>query len=110
MNPTTVLVVEDDRALQEALCDTLQLAGYQVRAANDGRQALEILDHERVAMIVSDVQMKPMDGRTLLRHIKQRNLSLPVVLMTAYGTIEKAVDAMRDGAPAWPPGTGSPVP
>ncbi len=98
MSQATVLIVEDDPALREALSDTLELAGYPVRAAEGGSAALEILRQEPVGIVVSDVQMRPMDGHRLLRRIKAGYPNLPVLLMTAYGTIEKAVDAMRDGA------------
>ncbi|KRT55473.1 sigma-54-dependent transcriptional regulator [endosymbiont of Ridgeia piscesae] len=98
MSQSTVLIVEDDPALREALSDTLELAGYPVVAADEGGAALEILEQEPVGMVVSDVQMRPMDGYRLLKRIKNSYPELPVLLMTAYGTIEKAVDAMRDGA------------
>ncbi|QYZ64832.1 MAG: Fis family transcriptional regulator [Gammaproteobacteria bacterium (ex Lamellibrachia satsuma)] len=98
MSQATVLIVEDDPALREALSDTLELAGYPVRAAEGGSAALEILRQEPVGIVVSDVQMRPMDGHRLLRRIKAGYPNLPVLLMTAFGTIEKAVHAMRDGA------------
>ena len=98
MSQAKVLVVEDDPTLREALCDTLELAGYAVRHAADGRQALKLLAAESIAMVVSDVQMGPMDGHELLTRIKNRYPQMPVLLMTAYGNIEKAVTAMRDGA------------
>ena len=98
MAQATVLVVEDDHSLREALCDTLSLSGYNVLSANDGEQALQVLDQRDVHMVVSDVQMAPMDGRELLRRIKAGHAELPVVLVTAYGTIEKAVEAMHNGA------------
>ncbi len=96
----SVLVVEDDLSLQEALCDTLQLAGFPVVAASDGNAAIDVLAQHggQVRMVVSDVQMKPMDGHHLLKKIKSAHPELPVVLMTAYGTIQKAVEAMREGA------------
>jgi two-component system response regulator FlrC len=94
----TVLIVEDDLALREALGDTLELAGYPIQLAAEGAAALDILQHHQVGMVVSDVQMRPMDGYSLLRHIKQSYPNLPVLLMTAYGTIEKAVKAIHDGA------------
>jgi two-component system response regulator FlrC len=93
-----VLIVEDDASLREALKDTLELSGYEVVEAGDGRQALELLGARRVGIVVTDVQMRPMDGETLLREVKQRWPELPVVLMTAYGMIERAVEAMRLGA------------
>jgi two-component system response regulator FlrC len=93
-----VLIVEDDASLREALKDTLELSGYEVVEAADGQQALGLLEAQRVGIVVTDVQMKPMDGETLLREIKQRWPALPVLLMTAYGMIERAVEAMRLGA------------
>lgn len=98
MSLATVLIVEDDPALREALSDTLELAGYPVKATAEGNAALQILGQESVGMVVSDVQMRPMDGHSLLRQIKQDYPNLPVLLMTAYGSIEKAVKAMHDGA------------
>jgi two-component system response regulator FlrC len=93
-----ILVVEDDEDLREALIDTLMLAGYEPLTAADGPTALRILDQRRVGLVLSDVQMHPMDGHTLLREIKRTQPYVPVVLMTAYGVIEKAVEAMRSGA------------
>ncbi len=94
----TVLVVEDDQTLREALCDTLDLAGYRVVAAADARTALDILRRETISMVVTDVQMPEMDGHALLQQIKADRPQLPVLLMTAYGTVKNAVAAMRDGA------------
>ena len=93
-----VLVVEDDESLREALCDTLELAGYDIIAAADGQAALQILQKEDVGMVISDVQMRPMDGHSLLKAIKLRRPALPVLLMTAHGSIPQAVAATHDGA------------
>jgi len=98
MTQATVLVAEDDPDLRVALCETLELAGYQVAAAGDGNAALEIMQRQTIGMVVSDVQMRPMDGQELLSRIKLLYPTIPVLLMTAYGNIEKAVTAMRDGA------------
>ncbi len=95
---SAVLVVEDDAALREALVDTLDLSGYRVLEAPDAEQALARLDQANVGLVLSDVQMPGMNGHDLLRTLKARRPGLPVVLMTAYGQIEKAVEAMRDGA------------
>ena len=93
-----ILVVEDDAALSEALVDTLALAGYRVDAAPTAEAALTALRRELPGLVLSDVQMPGMDGHALLRSIKSVSPGLPVVLMTAYGQIDKAVEAMRDGA------------
>src|SRR3990167_7068750 len=98
MSVSTVMVVEDDAALREALCDTLQLAGYTVTAAGDGRAALDLLERQDIALVVSDIQMERLDGLSLLRHLKIRRAELPVLLMTAYGPVPQAVQAMREGA------------
>ena len=95
-----ILVVEDDEALREALVDTLELGGYNVIEADNGRSALEQLADDglsEIDIVISDVQMPKMDGHQLLRQIK-RHYDLPVLLMTAYGTISKAIEAMKDGA------------
>jgi len=98
MNQATILVVEDDQDLQEALCETLSLAGLRTIAANDGRMAIDVLKKEQIDMVVSDVQMQRMDGHALLKVIKQQYSKLPVLLMTAHGNVQKAVDAIRHGA------------
>jgi two-component system response regulator FlrC len=94
----TVLVVEDDRPLQDALVSTLETAGFHVLAAADGGEALKLLNDTAVDLVVSDVQMQPVDGRELLRRLLERPSAPPVLLMTAYGTIDQAVAAMREGA------------
>ncbi len=94
----TVLVVEDDADLMDALSDTLTLAGYGVATATDGADALRVLDENSFDLIVSDIQMPKMDGHTFLKKVKADHPDLPIMLMTAYGSIQQAVDAMRDGA------------
>ncbi|MGB5603509.1 MAG: sigma 54-interacting transcriptional regulator, partial [Gammaproteobacteria bacterium] len=99
MNQGTVLVVEDDPALREVICETLQLAKYAVDTAENGQEALQLLDvNKDITLLLSDVQMQPVDGYALLKSVKARYPQIPVILMTAYGTIEKAVQAMHDGA------------
>lgn len=98
MQPLPILIVEDDHDLREALSDTLKLAGYRVVEAQDGEAALKLMAGQKVGLVVSDVMMQPMDGHTLLKRIKASTPHIPVLLMTAYGMIEKAVEAMRDGA------------
>jgi len=94
----TVLVVEDDRELLEAICTTLELAGIAALGAGDGPGALALLDSTDIALVLSDVGMMPMDGLALLAELRRRRPDLPVALMTAYGLVEQAVEAMRAGA------------
>ena len=98
MTNPAVLIVEDDANLREALFDTLNSKEMPVVTADNGLMALEILDRESVGLVVSDLQMEPMDGATLLGKIREQHPTLPAVIMTAHGTIENAVDAMRNGA------------
>lgn len=100
MSHATVLIVEDDTTLREALSDTLELSGYRTTLASDGASALKLLEKspDQIGLVISDVQMNPMDGYELLSRIKARYPSLPVLMMTAFGNIEKAVTAMRRGA------------
>ena len=93
-----VLVVEDDTALREALIDTLHAADLSAVAAGDAAAALEILETQEIALVISDVQMPGQNGYQLLTEIKRLRPDLPVVLMTAYGTVAQAVAAMREGA------------
>lgn len=98
MKQSTVLVVEDDEGLREALVDTLALAGYEWLEADSAEQALLILKEQTVDIVISDVQMAGMGGLALLRNIKLHWPKLPVLLMTAYANIEDAVGAMKEGA------------
>jgi len=98
MSQPSVLIVEDDPALRDALCATVELAGFGVKAAENASEALQLIEAQPFSLVVSDVQMKGMDGHALLQKVKASIPELPVVLMTAYGTIQKAVDSMRNGA------------
>ncbi|MCB1842307.1 MAG: sigma-54-dependent Fis family transcriptional regulator, partial [Halioglobus sp.] len=93
-----VLVVEDDDALREALCDTLEYGGYAALSACNGVEALCTLEKELVDLVISDVQMDEMDGHTLLREVRATRPQLPFVLVTAHGSVEKAIEAIRAGA------------
>lgn len=93
-----ILVVEDDANLREAICDTLELSGRKFVAVGGGAEALEALERQSVSIVLSDVRMMPMDGIALLKAIRATYPCLPVVLMTAYAEVGRAVEAMRAGA------------
>lgn len=92
-----ILVVEDDQSLQEALVDTLTIHEFEVVSVSSAEDALIALDDE-IAMVFSDIRMDGMDGYDLMLKIRAIKPFLPIVLMTAYGTIEQAVEAMKKGA------------
>ena len=98
MNTSKILVVEDDAGLREALIDTIELAGFNCAEADSGEAALIYLKHHQVDLVVSDVQMGGMSGLSLLKNIKNLHANLPVLMMTAYATIDDAVQATKDGA------------
>ncbi|HET7266954.1 MAG TPA: sigma-54 dependent transcriptional regulator [Oleiagrimonas sp.] len=93
-----VLVVEDDRDLADALCEILQGADVAARSAADGEEAWRCIAEGNIGLVISDVQMRPLDGYGLLKRIRRNEPSLPVVMMTAHATIDRAVRAMREGA------------
>ena len=93
-----ILLVEDDRALREALEDSLAVAGYSCVAVADAEQALRELSQQAFSLMLSDINMPGMDGQDLLREVNTRVPGMPVVLMTAYGDVQGAVQAMRNGA------------
>jgi NtrC-family two-component system response regulator AlgB len=93
-----VLVVDDERNIREHLRTFLRGLGHEVTLAPDGGAALKLLDEHPVDLVLSDVRMAGVDGMALLREVRRRRPDALVVLMTAYGTIPGAVDAMREGA------------
>jgi two-component system response regulator AtoC len=96
--PQSVLVVEDDPRLLDILRSHLDRMGYQVRTAGGAARALELLAEAPSDVVLSDVRMPGMDGRTLLQIARERYPDVKVVLMTAFGSVDDAVDAMRAGA------------
>jgi len=93
-----VLIVDDEKILRESMASLLQDEGYEPIQAENGRIAHEILLDRSVDVVLSDVRMPEMDGMNLLTHIKQLAPQTPVIMMTAYGTVEDAVAAIHIGA------------
>jgi two-component system response regulator FlrC len=93
-----VLLVEDDPSLREALGETLALAGHDYRAVGSAEEALLAAAEVSFSLVVSDVNMPGMDGHQLLSQLRTRYPQLPVLLMTAHGAVDRAVEAMRQGA------------
>ncbi|MEO6163698.1 MAG: sigma-54 dependent transcriptional regulator [Candidatus Binatia bacterium] len=94
----TILVVDDDPYIQEALKDRLESLGYQVMLASDGKQALEMIGQQTPQMAFLDIEMPGMKGLEVLNEIRRQEKDIPVVMITAYGTIDIAVEAMKEGA------------
>ncbi len=94
----TILVAEDDRNLRRVLRAMLVREGYDVAEASDGEAAAAWLAEHRADTLITDIRMPKMDGLALFRHVRERRPDLPVILITAYGTIGDAVEAIRSGA------------
>jgi two-component system, NtrC family, response regulator HydG len=94
----TVLVVDDKDMLRDSVGATLQRAGFNVVTSADAKSALELMARKRPDAVITDLKMPGMTGLELLQHSKQIDDTLPVLLMTAYGAVETAVEAMKLGA------------
>lgn len=94
----TILVVDDEQGMRELLTVLLEHKGYRVIAASDGAQALELVAHQLPDLVISDVRMPKMDGIGLLTGIRKTYPHLPVIMVTAYASMESTIQAMRLGA------------
>lgn len=94
----TVLIVDDEPSMRAALSETVRRLGYQVRGAIDGADAIEQLERLKPWLVVTDLKMPRLNGLELVKAIKQKAPHTFIILMTAYGTVETAVEAMKYGA------------
>lgn len=95
---STILIVEDEAKLRRLLELDLSEEGHRVLSAPDAEQGLKLLRQETVDLVVTDLKLPGMDGLEFLHAVKRTNAALPLVVMTAYGTVETAVEAMKAGA------------
>jgi two-component system, NtrC family, response regulator AtoC len=95
---STVLIVDDERTLARAIKAFLEEAGYGAEVAGDGEKALDLLQSLKPDVVFADVRLPGMSGIDLLRRIREFDPAIPVIIMTAYGTIEGAVEAVKLGA------------
>ncbi len=93
-----ILIVEDKENLRAVLRKTLEAEGFGVEEAPEGRAAVEKIRRDRFAMVLTDLRLPRADGHEVLKAAVQADPEMPVILMTAYGTIRDAVSAMREGA------------
>ncbi len=93
-----VLVIDDETGSRESMAIALEKAGVAVRTFDDARKALEFLDENEARLAVCDLRMPGMDGLAFLHEVRERKLDLGIMLVTAYGSIDSAVEAMRVGA------------
>ncbi len=93
-----VLIVDDEKNYPLILSAVIEEEGFETVTANSGHEALEILGTTEIDLVLTDMKMPLMDGLELLKNIKAKNPDLPVIMMTAHGTVDKAVEAMQKGA------------
>ena len=95
---TRILIVDDEPLTRQSLYEILKYEGYSVNTANDGREALGVIEKQKPSVIITDLKMPGLDGLSLLKEIRNKDKNIAVVLITAFGTIENAVEAMKEGA------------
>lgn len=98
MRVARILVVDDESGFRELCVDLLTDAGFEVEAATDGQMALDRLSQSSFQLVLTDINMPHMDGMTLLKNVKARFPLVEVVLMTAFGGLQSALEALRFGA------------
>lgn len=94
----SVLIVDDEKAMCDLVVDFLARENYDVEAAQDGRDALERFRQAEFDVVITDLRMRDMDGMELLKAIKAERPAVPVIMITAFGTIDRAIEAMKAGA------------
>lgn len=98
MDTRPILVVDDEEEMRRAIEETLQRKGYRTVSAGNGKEAIARIEKGGLRLVISDVRMPEMDGLTLLREGRKRCPWLPFLLVTAFGTVRQAVEAVKEGA------------
>jgi DNA-binding NtrC family response regulator len=93
-----ILIVDDEKSLLDLLSVVFKKEGYGVKTASSGATAREILEKEAVDLVITDIKMPRTSGLDILKFVKERNAEIPVILITAYGSIKQAIDALKAGA------------
>jgi DNA-binding NtrC family response regulator len=93
-----VLLVDDEEEFVETLAERMRTRGMEVSTTNSGADALELVEDESFDVVVLDLKMPGIDGLEALKRIKQRRPDIQVVLLTGYATVEKGVEAIKEGA------------
>jgi len=98
MKRKTILIVDDEPSMRIALSESLESCGYEVETADSGEDALAKFQEGKFEVVITDMKMPGMGGMDVLRSIRKSSSKTPVVVMTAYGTVNTAVEAMKEGA------------
>ncbi|OHD58838.1 MAG: hypothetical protein A2096_01640 [Spirochaetes bacterium GWF1_41_5] len=95
--PKTLLVVEDSTSVRNLIKYSLEPEGYDILAAENGKDAMEILENRPVDMVITDLQMPIMGGFELIVEMKKREIEIPVIVITAYNNTQMAMDSVKEG-------------
>jgi DNA-binding NtrC family response regulator len=98
MEKKSILIVDDDEYIRESIRETLKRKNYIVEGAENGKRALELFQHDSFDMVISDMKMPGMTGIELLEKMKEHDPEIPFLMITAYGAVESAVEAIKKGA------------
>ncbi|MEJ2545892.1 MAG: response regulator, partial [Calditrichaceae bacterium] len=93
-----ILIVEDEQAIRDALNMVLEEEGYQTQTASNGKEAMELVNKSDFDILITDLKMPEMDGMTLTRQVQQICPQTSVIIITAHGSLESAIEALRIGA------------
>lgn len=93
-----ILLAEDDEIMRISVSDSLKKQGWRVEEAEDGPKAMALFDRHQYNLVISDIRMPGMDGLTLLKKVRQQSPETAIVIMTAYGSVDAAIDCLRQGA------------
>src|SRR3990172_614871 len=93
-----ILIADDDSSMRMALSESLESCGFEVETAENGADALKKFEKGKFEIVVTDMRMPKMTGMDVLRGVKKISPRTPVILITAYGTVKTAVEAMKEGA------------
>src|SRR5690348_11855631 len=98
MSQRRILVVDDDESLRRVMQMQLEEAGYEVVAASQGQEALAVMEDTTPALVITDLKMPGISGLDLLKKLREAHPETTVIIITAFGTVSTAVEAMRAGA------------
>ncbi len=93
-----ILVADDEQNIRKVLSATLRREGYEVLTASDGEEAIELLSSGTVQVVVTDLKMPKLDGLAVLQYAKEHHAQVPIIIITAHGSIDNAVEALKNGA------------
>ena len=99
----SILICDDEELIRWSLAEHLQLDGYTTLTATNGQECLDAVREHAPALVIMDLKMPVMDGLTALRLLRETDADLPVIIITAHGGVESAIEATRLGAPATSP-------